>query len=162
MAKRKKGSKTVPKGKAPLGELPLPCLGGPGRQASSHRRMSGPPGPGSSFNMTHTGLIGRKCAHNGASPSDAESPSKTAMPPVTATSEESQASKGRVKSQASINGGGMDTAKQMKRDNEISKGILFKTPSPRNWRGGSNFSRAPWRIDWCHLAVGPPLDVAGG
>jgi hypothetical protein len=24
MAKRKKGSKTVPKGKAPLGELPLP------------------------------------------------------------------------------------------------------------------------------------------
>ena len=46
------------------------------------------------------------------------------MPPVTATSEESQASKGRVKSQASINGGGMDTAKQMKRDNEISKGIL--------------------------------------
>lgn len=50
------------------------------------------------------------------------------MPPVTPTSEESQASKGRVKSQACINGGGMDTAKQMKRDNEISKGILFKTP----------------------------------
>jgi hypothetical protein len=41
------------------------------------------------------------------------------MPPVTTTSEESQASiKGRV----------MDTAKQMKRDNEISKGVLFKTP----------------------------------
>lgn len=50
------------------------------------------------------------------------------MPPVTPTSEESQASKGRVKSQACINGGGMDTAKQMKHDNEISKGILFKTP----------------------------------
>jgi hypothetical protein len=95
MAKRKKGSKTVPKGKALLGELPLPTKS---RSASF------------------------------ISPADAESPSKMAMPPVTATSEESQASKGRVKSQASINGGGMDTAKQMKRDNEISKGILFKTP----------------------------------
>lgn len=95
MAKRKKGSKTVPKGKALLGELPLPTKS---RSASF------------------------------ISSAAAESPSKMAMPPVTATSEESQASKGRVKSQASINGGGMDTAKQMKRDNEISKGILFKTP----------------------------------
>lgn len=62
-------------------------------------------------------------------PSNPAEPSCGAMPPVTTTSEESQASiNGRPSLRLSINGRVMDTAKQMTRDNEIPKGILFKTP----------------------------------
>ncbi|ABE64630.1 hypothetical protein Nham_3951 [Nitrobacter hamburgensis X14] len=90
MAKRKKGSKTVPKGKAPLGELALPYEVPVGSFIS--------PADVGRFRprqqLQHDSYpIDREIAHmTGASPPDAESPSKMAMPPVTTTSEQSQAS----------------------------------------------------------------------